>query len=208
MPNLLLAPQQPFLEVSTYFNHRISMDTNVLISPSSDENSYVYVMADKITHCVVPHPSPRNDAANALNVLLDHWIVKFGIHDNLVTDNLNEYINGDFAHFCRLYNVQCKSRTPYSPWSNGLAENSNIQLNTILCAVSPYDTWSQKVKTFPFAYNSQVRTNMNLSPYDLVFGTKPKKPIMFNLSSTKDSFGFCKQLKKIHVPLLSKTHTY
>ena len=30
---------------------------------------------------------------------------------------------------------------------------------------------------------------MNLSPFELVFGHKPKKPIMFNLSSTTDSFG-------------------
>ena len=29
---------------------------------------------------------------------------------------------------------------------------------------------------------------MNLSPYEIVFGHKPKKPIMFNLSSTTDSF--------------------
>ena len=33
---------------------------------------------------------------------------------------------------------------------------------------------------------------MNLSPYELVFGQKPKKPIMFNLSSTTDSLGDCK----------------
>ena len=33
---------------------------------------------------------------------------------------------------------------------------------------------------------------MNLSPYELLFGQKPKRPIMFNLSSTKDSFGNCK----------------
>ena len=118
MPNLLIAPKQPFLEVSTYFNHRISMDTNVPISPSSDENSYVYVMVHKITQCVASYPSPRNDAANALNVLFDHWIVKFGIPDILVTDNLNEYNNGDIAHFCRIYNVNFKSRTPYSPWSS------------------------------------------------------------------------------------------
>ena len=50
--------------------------------------------------------------------------------------------------------------------SNGLFENSNPQLNTLLCTVldSEYDTWSQKVKWFPFAFNSQVRYNMNLSP--------------------------------------------
>ena len=68
---------------------------------------------------------PKNDAANALTVLFDHWIVKFGIPDILVTDNANEYINGEVAHFCRTYNVKLKARTPYASWSKGLVENSN-----------------------------------------------------------------------------------
>ena len=76
MPNLLMAPQQPFLEVSPYFNHRISMDTKGPISLSSDENSYVYVIVDAFTHFVVLHPSTKNDAKNALTVLFDHWIKK------------------------------------------------------------------------------------------------------------------------------------
>ena len=70
MPNLLLAPQQPFLEVSPYFNYRISMDTKGPISPSSDGNCYVYVIEDAFAHCVVLHPSTKNDANNALTVFL------------------------------------------------------------------------------------------------------------------------------------------
>ena len=64
----------------------------------------------------------------------------------------------------------------HAPWSNGLVENSNRQLNTFLLIVldSQYDTWSQKVKSFPFAFNSQVRTIINLSPCELVFVQKPK----------------------------------
>ena len=115
-----------------FFNHRISMDTKGPISPSSDGNSYVYVIVAAFSHYVVLHPSPKNDATNALTVLVDHWIVKFGIRDNLVTDNGKEYINGEFTHFCRTYNVQFKPRTQYAPWSNGLVENSNRQLNTFL----------------------------------------------------------------------------
>ena len=182
MPNFLMTPLQTFLEVSPYFNHRISMDAKVPISPSLDGNSCVYVIVDAFTHFVVLHPSPKNDANNALSVLFDHWISKFGIPNILVTDNGNEYITGDFAHFCRTYNVQFKPRTPYVPWSNGLVENISRQLNTFLRTVleSQYDTWSQKVKVFPFAFNSQVRTNLNLSPYELVFGQKPKKPIMLH----------------------------
>ena len=153
MPNLLMAPQQPFLEVSPYFNHRISMDTKDSISTSSDGNSYVYVIVDAFTHYVVLYPSPKHDATKALTVLFDHWIVKFGIPDILVIDNEKEYINREITHFCRTYNVQFKPRTPYAPWSNGLVENSNRQLNTFLRTVldswlRQYDTWSHKVKIF------------------------------------------------------------
>ena len=186
------------------------MDTKGPISPSSDKNSYVYVIVDAFTHYVVLHPSPKNDATNALTVLFDHWIVKFGFTDILVTDNGNEYINGEFTHFCRIYNVQFKPCTPYAPWSKGLVENSKRQLNTFLRTVleSQNDTWSHKVKVFPFAFNSQVQTNMNLSPYELVFGQKPKKPIMFNLSSTTDSLGNCKPTKNSPCNSLpSHTHT-
>ena len=186
------------------------MDSKGPISPSSDGNSYVYVIVDAFTHFVVLHPSPKNDAHNALNTLFDHWITKFGIPDILVTDNGNEYINGEFAHFCRTYNVQFKPRTPYAPWSNGLVENSNRQLNTFLRTVleSQYNTWSQKVKVFPFAFNSQVRNNMNLSHHELVFGHKPKKPIMFNLSSTTDNFGNCKPTNNSPcLPLPMHSHT-
>ena len=84
------------------------MDTKGPISPSSDGNSYVYVIVDAFTHYVVHRPSLQNDATNALTALFDHWIVKFGIPDILVTDNGNEYSNGEFAHFCRTYNVQFK----------------------------------------------------------------------------------------------------
>ena len=65
MPSRLMAPQQPFLEVSPHFNHRISMDTKGPISASSDGNSYGYVIVDAFTHNGVLHPSPKNDATHA-----------------------------------------------------------------------------------------------------------------------------------------------
>ena len=82
---------------------------------------------------------------NALKVLFDHWIVELGILDILVSDNANKLIHSNFTHFCCIYNVQIKPRTPYAPWSNGLIENSNRQLKTFLCTVldTQYDPWLQ-----------------------------------------------------------------
>ena len=189
-----MAPQQRFLEISPYFNHCISMDTKGPISPSSDANSFVYVIVDAFTHYVVLHPSPKNDATNELTVLFDHWLVKFVIPDILVADNGNEFFNGEFVHFCRTYIVQFKPRTLYAPWSNGLVEISYSQLNTFLRTVldTQNDTWSQKRKMFPFAFTSQVRTNINLSPYEIVLGQKTKRLILFNLPFTTDGFRNCK----------------
>ena len=101
------------------------MDTKGPISPTSHGNSHVYVIVDAFTHYAVLHASAKKDAINALTILFDHWIDKFGISDILVTDNGNEYIKGEFAHFCRTYNVQFKQHTKYALWSNGLVENSN-----------------------------------------------------------------------------------
>ena len=48
------------------------------ISPTPDGNSYVGVIDDAFTHYINLRPSPKNDAANALKVLLfDNWIVIF-----------------------------------------------------------------------------------------------------------------------------------
>ena len=68
-----------------YFSHCISMDTKGPIFPASDGHSYIYVIVHEFTHYVVLRPSPRNDAANALSVLFNHWIVEFR------NDNENEY---------------------------------------------------------------------------------------------------------------------
>ena len=49
---------------------------------------------------------------------------------------------------------------------------------------------------------------MNLSSYEVVFGQKLKKPIMFNLSSTTDSLGNCKPTENsLCISLPNHTHT-
>ena len=162
---------QLFLKVSPYFNPRIAKDKKSRIIPSWDKNSHIYVIVDAISLYNVLHPSPRNDAMNALNVLFDHWIVKFGIPDILVSDNRNICINNNFTHFCLVYNVQFKPSTLYALWSIGLVENSYRQLKRFLRTVvdTLYNTQSINIKTFLNAWNSQVRTNMGLSPYEIVF---------------------------------------
>ena len=62
------------------------MDTKGPINPPSNQNSYIHVIIDAFSHFVVTVPIKQNNAQNAVNSLLHHWITKFGPPVYLVTD--------------------------------------------------------------------------------------------------------------------------
>ena len=81
-----IATIQTFLENVSYFNYRISMDTKGPKNPASKQNSFIHVIVDAFSHFVVTVPVKQNNAKNAVNSPLHHWITKFGPPIYLVTD--------------------------------------------------------------------------------------------------------------------------
>ena len=64
------------------------MDTKGPISPSSNNNAYIFVIIDAFSHFVVTNPAPHIISKYAIQTLLDHWITIFGPPQYLVTDPL------------------------------------------------------------------------------------------------------------------------
>ena len=76
--------------------------------------------------------------------------------------------------------------------------NRSIQ-EYLRCIINGNDTryteWSADVKLFPLSYNSQITTTLGMSPYEMVFNQKPRKPIMFTANAHKNAQGHCKPNK-------------
>ena len=68
------------------------------------------------------------------------------------------------------------------------------------CIINGNDTkcteWSTDIKLSPLAYNSQITTTLGLSPYEMVFNQKPRKPKMFTANSSKNTQGYCQPSKE------------
>ena len=159
------------------------------------------VIVDALTHYVALNQVPHCNTYYAYTTLYEHWTAKFGLHDILLTDNGTEFINNDIITLCHLYNIKHKPRTSNASWTNGLVEGMNRSLQEYLrCIINGNDTryteWSTDVKPFPLSYNSQIITTLGLSPYEIVFNQKPRKPIMFTANSSKNAQGFCQPTKK------------
>ena len=193
-PNQKQLPQkQDFKGQSLYFNHRNSFDTKGPISPSSEGNSYIMVI-------VALNPVPHCNAYYAYTTLYEHWIAKFGLTEILVTDNGKEFKNNEIITLCHLYNIKHKPRTSHAPWTNGLVEGMNPSLEEYLRCIknrndTRYTEWSADEKLFPLAYNSQITTTLGMSPYEMVFNQKPRKPILFTANAHKNAQGYCQPNK-------------
>ena len=178
------APTQPFTEHALSFNYRISMGTKGPINPPSQHKSYIHVIVDAFSHFVVTVPIKSNNAKTAVEILLHHRITKYGPPIYLVTDRGSEHDNKDMAHLCTLMGIRHSPKTAYSPWTNGLVEVQNRNLGKhirMFLHNTPQD-WAFQVRMNAYAHNSQPLSELNVSPYEIVFHTRPRISLTFDLT--------------------------
>ena len=121
------------------------------------------------------------------------WIIKFGPPIYLVTDRGSEYVNNEMAHLCTLMGIRHSPRTAYSPWTNGLVEVQNRNLGTHLRKFlhdTPKD-WAFQVHMYAYAHNSQPISELNISPHEIDFHTRPRIPLTFDLNFNRDTSKTC-----------------
>ena len=53
-----------------------------------------------------------------------------------------------------------------------------------------------RCKVFPLSYNSHITTTLGLSPYEMVFNQKPRKPIIFTANFSINTQIYCQPTKE------------
>ena len=74
------------------------------------------------------------------------------------------------------------ARTAYSPWTNSLVDVQNRNLGTHLRMFlhnTPQD-WAFHVHMYAYAHNSQTISELSVSPYEIVFHTRPRIQLSFD----------------------------
>ena len=89
--------------------------------------------------------------------------------------------------------IRHSPQTAYSPWTNGLVEVQNRNLGTHL-RMFLHDTpkdWAFQVHMYAYAHNSQPLSELNVSPHEIVFHTKPRIPLTFDLNLNRNTSKTC-----------------
>ena len=116
--------QEQLAPTKTYFNEMIMIDKKGPIHPTSEGNNYIFVIVDAFSHYVMIRCAPKNNAHYAFTALFEHWFMKFGLPEEIRSDNGSEYINTELTHLCNYFQIKVKPSTTYAPWTNGLVEGT------------------------------------------------------------------------------------
>ena len=91
------------------------IDTKGPIHATSEGNNYIFVIVDAFSHYVTIMCARKNSAHYAFTALFEHCFMKFGLPEEIRSDNGSEYINTELTHLCNYFEINFKPSTTYAP---------------------------------------------------------------------------------------------
>ena len=158
---------------------RLAMD---VLEPGiiSDTGSrYILVVADYFTKWVEAYPLPDHRAETIAKVLVENWILRFGVCRYLVSDQGRDLDGKVMRAICDLLGAEKMRTTPYRPQADGMVERFN---RSVLAMLSAYVSmtltdWDQKLPFVMAAYRATVHSSTGVTPNSLVFGREIHLPL-------------------------------
>ena len=151
------------------------------LSLEESRGKYIYllVITDHFTNYAQAIPTRNQEAKTVAKLLMDHFILHYGIMERLHSDQGGSFTAKVITHLCKLLGVKKSRTTPFHPEGDGKTERFNRTLLSMLRTLEPSEklTWKDHVAPLVHAYNCCKHSSTNYSPFYLMFGRCPRLPI-------------------------------
>ena len=141
-------------------------------------NRYVLVCSDYFTRWPEAFATTDQTSETVAKVLFDGVIARHGVPLTIHSDQGSSFESRVIQRLCQLMGVQKTRTTPYHPQGDGLVERLNRSLIGILrrhCADRPLE-WDLWLPAALQAYRVTKQTSTGVSPFELLYGRKPRLP--------------------------------
>ena len=145
---------------------------------------YILCRIDEVTDKLITVPKYQSKAEEMGDALIEHVITKYCIPYCIIMDQDSISMSSLMNYLFNKLDIKIKTVTPYNHQSLH-AEHRIKSLSTILMKhlTNLCQLWQKHLSLATIAYNTFNTPNLaNFSPYELVFGRKPK--VLLNLETT------------------------
>lgn len=152
--------------------------------PTCEGYDSVVVFVDLLTKMAIFEPCNKTITAAGLAKLFQRQVFRrHGIPTKLVSDRDPRFISNFWQSLFRSLGTKLNISTSHHPQTDGQTERTNQTLEQIVrCYVHPlHDDWMDYLCLAEFAYNSQVASSTNMSPFTANYGFDPSAPLDLQL---------------------------
>ena len=83
---------------------------------------------------------------NIVEAIIKTWIAIFGALRVILSDYGGEFNNELLREVCEKFNITMKSTAAEAPWSNGIVEQHNTVLRTMINKQAPGNSWTPRLR--------------------------------------------------------------
>uniref|UniRef100_A0A158P5H3 RNA-directed DNA polymerase n=1 Tax=Tetranychus urticae TaxID=32264 RepID=A0A158P5H3_TETUR len=171
---------------------------------------YIIVLVDILSRYVVAKLT-NNQTASTVISLLKSLFQTYGFPKVIQTDQGTNFTSEAVHEFLKEHGVKHEKSNPYHPQSQGIVERCNRtiaeRLRSYVIANSTKDL-KDTLEASLFAINSSVHKITRFSPYFLVFGRHPRKPLDNLLDFPDDNYFNVAQARKLAFARLHSQQLY
>ncbi|CAF0900533.1 unnamed protein product [Brachionus calyciflorus] len=109
-------------------------------------------------------------------ILIDEWFCKYGIPNQILTDQGTQFQSKLLDLIYEYLDVKKLKTTPFHPQCDGQSERSVQTVKTMIKSYIDEEqlTWDENLPKYAYAYNSSEHEATKFTPFELMFGRKPK----------------------------------
>ena len=163
---------------------RLSMDLKVMPKLQKG-HKYVLCVIDEVTDFLITVPIFQARSEKVGEALLEHVITKHCIPDYIIMDQDSVFMSSFMSYLFHRLNIKIKTIAPYN-YQSLQAEHG---IKSLTCILTKHLTglgqrWTKYLSLTTFAYNTSNSPNLGSSPFELIFGRKPK--LLLNTETNPD----------------------
>jgi len=142
------------------------------------QHKYILCITDAFTKYAMVTAVENKEAETVAKAIFSEWFCKFGIPAQIHTDGGKEFVNKLSNELFSLLNVSHTKTTPAHPQCNAQVEVFNKTVKKYLASFVDDTTldWENFLPALMLSYNTSYHSTIATTPFELLFGEKPRLP--------------------------------
>ncbi len=187
-PHRLRAPLKPLVVAGPF--DRMAVDVMGPLPQTYSGNKYIIVFSDYLTKWPEAFPTADEKAITIATLISEEIVCRHGAPVQLLSDRGANFLSSLVQVICDLFDTRKVNTSPYRPQTDGLVEQFNGTLITMLSmyASANQRDWDRAIPFVLFVYRTSIQESVKESPFFLLYGRDARIPTDIALTMTPSSY--------------------